>query len=73
MWRVVNAASEVATIGQIARTVQRLMQSRGGSARIEGATVSDARFEVKSQLGLEPRHTMQTGLVDVLDYFLATQ
>jgi nucleoside-diphosphate-sugar epimerase len=72
-WQVVNAASEVATIGEVARTVQRLMQQRGADARAEGATPSEATFHVRSQLALQPRHTLETGLGDVLDYFLARQ
>jgi nucleoside-diphosphate-sugar epimerase len=71
-WHVVNAAPEVASIGQVARTVQGLMQRRGEAATVQGATSSEhAWFEVRSRLALEPRHTLATGLVDVLDYFLA--
>jgi nucleoside-diphosphate-sugar epimerase len=71
-WQVLNAAPEVASIGQVARTVERLMQERGKQTRIEGATSgSEPGFEVTSRLALQPRHTLQSGLVDVLDYFLA--
>jgi nucleoside-diphosphate-sugar epimerase len=72
-WQVVNAASEVATIGEVARTVQGLMQQRGADARAEGAMPSEATFHVRSRLALQPRHTLETGLGDVLDYFLARQ
>src|SRR6185312_10116894 len=42
-WQVCNAAPEVATIGEVARTVQRLLQARGGSmAHIESAVTSEA-------------------------------
>lgn len=71
-WQVVNAAPEVATIGQVAGTVQGLMQRRGEAATIEGvAHAEPGSFEVRSRLSLQPRHTLETGLVDVLDYFLA--
>jgi nucleoside-diphosphate-sugar epimerase len=70
-WRTYNAAPQVATIGHVARVVQRLMQARGGSARMLGATTAEATFEVRSQLGLQARHTLETGLGDVLDYFRA--
>lgn len=73
MWQAVNAASEVATIGGIAGTVDRLMRKHGGTARIEGATDSEATFELRSQLRLKPRHTLESGLVDVLEYFVARQ
>jgi nucleoside-diphosphate-sugar epimerase len=65
---VLNAATEVATIGQVARTVQRLAEARGGRVHIEGAA-SEATFQVRSRLQLQPRHTLQTGLAPVLDYF----
>jgi nucleoside-diphosphate-sugar epimerase len=70
-WRVFNAAPEVATIGQVARTVQHLFRERGGSTRIQGAASSEATFEVRSQLPLQPKHTLETGLPAVVDYFLA--
>ncbi|MBV9894437.1 MAG: NAD(P)-dependent oxidoreductase [Chloroflexi bacterium] len=71
-WQVVNAAPEVASIGRVARTVERLVQQRGKHARIEGAAAtSGATFQVSSRLALQPRHTLESGLVDVLDYFLA--
>ena len=69
-WQVFNAAPEVATIGQVARTVQRLLQERGAWARVQGAGSSDAEFQVRSRLPLEPRYTLHSGLGDVLDYFL---
>src|SRR5262249_39355942 len=47
-WQVYNAAPEVATIGSVARTVQRLMQARGQWVRIQGSTGSEATFGVRS-------------------------
>jgi nucleoside-diphosphate-sugar epimerase len=70
-FNVVNAAPEVATIGQVARTVQRLLEERGRWTRIEGAASSEAGFAVCSRLQLQPRYSLRTGLGDVLDYFLA--
>jgi nucleoside-diphosphate-sugar epimerase len=73
-WQVVNAAPEVATIGQLARTVQRLVQSRGGWVRVQGATSSEATFGVRSRLdamGFQARWTLASGLPDVLDFFAA--
>jgi len=70
-WQVVNAAPEVATIGQVARTVEDLMRERGGTVRIESGAETKASFEVRSRLRLEPHHTLATGLGEVLDYFLA--
>jgi nucleoside-diphosphate-sugar epimerase len=72
VWDVVNAAPEVATIGQVARIVQRLMQQRGGEVRITGAASSEATFQVQSKLqdgGFQPQHTLQPALGDVLDFF----
>jgi nucleoside-diphosphate-sugar epimerase len=71
-WQVVNAAPEVATIGQVARTVQRLVQRRGGWVRIQGAASSEAGYTVKSRLDdarFKPRHTLESGLEDVLAFF----
>jgi nucleoside-diphosphate-sugar epimerase len=68
-WQAVNAAPEIATIGQVARTVERLMRRRGLSARTLGTTASEATFEVRSRLALQPRHSLESGLDDVLDYF----
>jgi nucleoside-diphosphate-sugar epimerase len=72
-WQAVNAAPEVVTIGQVARTVQRLMQERGGWVRIQGATSSEATFEVRSRLveesAFQPARTMADSLSDVLDFF----
>jgi nucleoside-diphosphate-sugar epimerase len=68
-WRVVNAAPEVASIGDLARTVQRVAHARGAQVRIQGETATEATFGVHSQLGLEPRHSLATGLVDVFEYF----
>jgi nucleoside-diphosphate-sugar epimerase len=69
-WQALNAAPEVATIGEVARTVQRLMQQRGKQARVQGETASEATFQVRSRLAFQPRHALATGLGDVLDYFL---
>jgi nucleoside-diphosphate-sugar epimerase len=69
-WQAVNAAPEIATIGHVARTVQRLMQRRGLAARMLGATASEATFEVRSRLALHLRHTLESGLDDVLDHFI---
>jgi nucleoside-diphosphate-sugar epimerase len=66
-WRVVNAAPEVATIGQVARLVQRLVQARGGDVRIEGAASSEASFRVQSSLDLVPGCSLTDGLGEVLD------
>src|SRR5258708_13705119 len=49
-WEVVNAAPEVATIGQVARHVQRLARERGLNVQIEGAAASEASFFVRSRL-----------------------
>ena len=68
-WRVVNAAPEVATVGQVARTVRHLAEAHGHTVRIEGDTRSAGRFSVKSQLALEPRYSLETGLSAVLEYF----
>src|SRR5579859_6656716 len=73
IWQAVNAASEVASIGRIARIVEGLIQQHGRMARIEGTTVGDATFEANSRLSLRPRHTLESGLVDVLEYFLASR
>lgn len=70
-WQVFNAAPEVATIGQVARTVQQLAQARGEWARIIGATSSEVGFVQRSTLNFTPRHTLRTGLGDVLDFFRA--
>jgi nucleoside-diphosphate-sugar epimerase len=72
-WQVVNAAPQVATIGQVARTVQRLAEDRGTQVSINGAATSEAGFRVISQLddkGFTPHHTLASGLGDVLDHFL---
>jgi nucleoside-diphosphate-sugar epimerase len=71
-WRVINAAPEVASIGQVAHTVQRLMRERGGEARIEAgdAASADTGFEVGSRLALQPKLNLETGLPGVLDYFV---
>ncbi|HLZ25734.1 MAG TPA: NAD(P)-dependent oxidoreductase [Chloroflexota bacterium] len=74
VWTVVNAAPEVATIGQVARTVQQLIQRRGGAVQIQGAASSEAGFAVHSALaddGFTPQRTLASGLGEVLDLFLA--
>jgi UDP-glucose 4-epimerase len=70
-WQVVNAAPEVATIGQVARTVQRLAQARGLRVGLDGAAASEASFRVQSRLRLQPAHTLEQSLGEVLDFFLA--
>jgi nucleoside-diphosphate-sugar epimerase len=73
VWDVVNAAPEVATIGQVARTIQRLAQDRRGAVRIHGDASSEATFRVQSSLyedGFKPQGTLADGLGDVLDHFL---
>jgi nucleoside-diphosphate-sugar epimerase len=68
-YTIVNAAPEVATIGQVARTVQKLMRQRGGDAEIVGAAASEASFKVSTRLsGWAPRHTLESSLGEVLDY-----
>ncbi len=68
-WDVFNAAPEVATIGQLARIVQKLAQERGARVRIHGAASSEADFQVRSKLDFSARHTLSSGLSDVLEYF----
>ncbi len=72
-WQVLNAAPEVATIGEIALTVQKLMQRRGGWVRVQGATSTEVTFNVRSRLDdvLTPSQTLASGLEAVLDYFRA--
>jgi len=82
-WTVVNAAPQVATIGQVARTVQELAEGRGTrraprrhllAVRILGAASSEATFGITSRLdchGFTPNYELRNGLGDVLDYFLA--
>jgi nucleoside-diphosphate-sugar epimerase len=70
-YQVVNAAPEVATIGQLARTVQRTVERRGATAvHIDGAASSEAGYTVSSRLDLTPRHRLADGLGDVFDFFL---
>jgi nucleoside-diphosphate-sugar epimerase len=74
-WQAFNAAPEVASIGRVASTVQRLMRERGEEARIEPASAAetDSTFTVRSCLDLKPKHRLDTGLVDVLEYFFASR
>jgi nucleoside-diphosphate-sugar epimerase len=72
-WQVANAATEVATVGHLARTVRRLAEQRGRLSRIQGAAASEATFQVRSRLGLQPTHTLETSLGEVLDFFLRPQ
>jgi nucleoside-diphosphate-sugar epimerase len=68
-WEVVNAAPQVATVGQVAREVQRQAQARGLSARILGAAASESTFDIQSRLdadGFTPRHSLADGLGEVL-------
>jgi nucleoside-diphosphate-sugar epimerase len=70
-WRAVNAAPEVATIGEVAHVVRNLGHDRGLEVSIQGEAATEATFDVQSVLQLRPCHTLASGLVDVLDYFLA--
>ena len=70
-WHVFNAAPEVASLGHLARTVQRLMRERGVRAEMVGANASEATFEVRSGLDFRPQNTLDTRLGEVLDFFLA--
>ncbi|MCA1645533.1 MAG: NAD-dependent epimerase/dehydratase family protein [Chloroflexi bacterium] len=74
VWQVVNAAPEVATIGQVARAVQRQAEARGVAARIDGDSASEASFQICSRLttddGFTPAHSLADGLGEVLDLFL---
>ena len=70
-WQVLNAAPEVATIGQVARTVQRLADDRHTPVHIQGAASSEAGFRVRSRLAIQNQHTLRDGLGEVLDFFLA--
>jgi nucleoside-diphosphate-sugar epimerase len=70
VFQVMNAAPEVATIGQVARTVQRLVQARGGDVRIQGAASAEASFSVHSSLDLVPGWSLPDGLGEVLDSFM---
>ncbi|HET6319047.1 MAG TPA: NAD(P)-dependent oxidoreductase [Chloroflexota bacterium] len=71
-WHAYNAAPEVATIGQVARTVQDLTRSRGAWVRVHGAAASQATFTVCSRLtdhGFGPTRTLSDGLAPVLEFF----
>jgi nucleoside-diphosphate-sugar epimerase len=76
VWEVVNAAPEVVTIGQVARTVQRIALGRGLEVSIQPPTSLEAeraRFSVQSRLvenGFRPQHRLGDGLGEVLDLFL---
>lgn len=76
VWDVVNAASEVATIGQLASAVERLIRTRGGAAQIQTTSASEAAphepFSVRSRLaedGFRPRYRLADSLGEVLDLF----
>jgi nucleoside-diphosphate-sugar epimerase len=76
-WQVLNAAPEVASIGQLARTVQRLAQARGRWVRIHGVAANDGgcTFEVVSKLadaGFVAQHSLGADLGEVLDFFVRT-
>jgi nucleoside-diphosphate-sugar epimerase len=74
-WQLYNAAPEVATIGQLARTVQQIARQRGRWTRVHGAAASEATFKVCSRLdalGFQPAHTLADDLQPVLDFFSAT-
>jgi nucleoside-diphosphate-sugar epimerase len=70
-WEVVNAAPEVATIGQVARIVQRLAQQRGRRVDLHGSATSEGVFQVHSKLPLQARHSLEGDLAEVLEFFLA--
>jgi nucleoside-diphosphate-sugar epimerase len=69
-WDAVNAAPQVATIGHLARTVQREARARGVGVRIQGAAASEATFTVGSRLEFTPAERMAEGLGEVLDFFI---
>ena len=75
-FEVLNAAPEVASIGQVARTVQRLAEARGRWVRMQGlSSTAEGGFTVRSRLdddGFRARHTLASGLGAVLDLFLQT-
>ncbi len=71
-WQVANAVGEVRTIGDVARTVQRLALDRGLRVEVDGSTTSDSSFAVTSRLerkGFRSTRTMDESLGVVLDYF----
>jgi nucleoside-diphosphate-sugar epimerase len=69
-WRVVNAAPEVLTVGQVARLVQQRMAARGERAvTIEGDVASNATFTVQSSLSVNYANQMATTLDPVIDFF----
>jgi UDP-glucose 4-epimerase len=69
-WDVVNAAPEVASIGQLAHIVQRIAQQRGQWARVLGAMSSAAEaFRVTSKAGTPGRRSLEDGLGEVFDFF----
>jgi nucleoside-diphosphate-sugar epimerase len=70
-WEVVNAAPEVATIGQVARIVQGLAQQRGRRVDLYGSATSEGVFQVRSKLPLRARHSLERDLAEVLEFFLA--
>jgi nucleoside-diphosphate-sugar epimerase len=75
VWDVLNAAPEVAGIGELAQLVQRLAQAHGRWSRVQGVTPSakHAHFAVRSKLeqhGFKARRSLADGLPDVFDYFV---
>jgi nucleoside-diphosphate-sugar epimerase len=69
-WQVVNAAPEVATIGQVARIVRKLATERGIEVRTEGAIADEVRsFRVRSRVKCDAPWTLETGLDEVFEYF----
>ncbi|MAG35430.1 MAG: hypothetical protein CL878_04170 [Dehalococcoidia bacterium] len=76
---VYNAAAEVASVGEVARSVQRAGQRRGLAVRLAGpGTVDDSSlspFTLSSRLSeweWRWRWTLMQGIEEVLDYFAAT-
>jgi UDP-glucose 4-epimerase len=71
-WEVVNAAPEVVSIGELARIVQDIAQQHGRWVPVVGAGHAQhaPRFEVRSRLPFQPRHTLRDSLGEVFEYFL---
>lgn len=73
-WQVVNAVTEVVTIGQVAQHVQRVGQAHNTFVRVNGASSEPATFSVESRLpdsGFTQSRSMGEALGAVWDYFAA--
>jgi UDP-N-acetylglucosamine/UDP-N-acetylgalactosamine 4-epimerase len=71
-WQVVNAATEVARVGEVAQLVGRIAAERGRTTEIRGPTGGEASFAVRSRLdavGFRAERTLADGLPEVLDAF----